>query len=377
MNVSSIMRIVRGVVVTSLLAAACGSTPLTTGSFSGNDAATDAPTPTVTGGAVLASGQASPAAIAVRGGYVYWMNLGTNATISAKAPMGWIGGEVLKCDVAGCPVPIVLASDEYQISNQMTPTAFAVDDESVYWSDDSRSGIVACGAAGCGGQPALLGGWRAQGLAVFQGNFYWTDFTAHIYLCSLAGCGSSEPTLWSAGNAPAAVAVAVDSSGVYWTAQAPDTLFTCPLGGCGGSPTVLTTGSNVVADSRQLALDADNVYFTDGNPEIGMILACPKSGCGANPTVLVSGLDAPVAIATDGINVYWTETGPNYAAGAPVRGVGLVRKCAVGGCGNAPTTIGTGFDDPGGIALDDTSVYWTEAGADAKAATGRIWKAPK
>jgi hypothetical protein len=372
------VRSLRDVVVASLVAAGCGSTPLTTGTLNRTDAATGAPTDVVPGGVVIASGQASPAAIAVQGAYVYWINRGTNATTDSKAPLGWTGGQVLKCDVAGCPAsPILLASDVDQISNEATPPAFVVNGESVYWSDDSRSGIVTCGAAGCGGQPVQLAAGIAQGLAVFEGTFYWTEFTADLFVCSLAGCGSSQPTLWAAGYTPAALGVAVDASGVYWIAQAPDTLFTCPQGGCGGSPTVLMAGSNVVADSRQLALDADNVYFTDGNPGIGMILACPKSGCGANPTVLASGLDAPVAIATDGINVYWTETGSNFTAAGPVTGAGLVRKCAVGGCGNSPTTLASGLDDPGGIALDDTDVYWTEAGAGASTATGRIWKAPK
>ena len=222
----------------------------------------------------------------------------------------------------------------------------------------------------------MIGAQGAEGLAVFQGTFYWTRFSAELYACPTAGCGSSKATLWSAGYSPCDVGVAVDASGIYWVANAPDTLFSCPLGGCGGAPTTLMAGSPDVADLQQVALDANNVYFTDGNPlELGMILACAKSGCGSTPTVLASGLDAPIAIATDGINVYWTETGPNFVAGAPVTGVGLVRKCAVGGCGNAPTTVATGLTSPGALALDDANVYWTEGGTAAGG--GKIWKAPK
>jgi hypothetical protein len=335
-------------------------------------------TTTAAAGAVaLASGQEAPVAIAVDGVNVYWMNLGTNATTDAKAPLGWTGGQVSKCPVAGCGgAPVVLASNLAQGASAEAPAPFASDGVSVYWSTDSGPRIVKCGVGGCGDQPEVIGPQGAQGLAVFQGSVYWTEFSAELYTCPIAGCGSSEAALWSAGYSPCDVGVAVDASGIYWVAQAPNTLFGCPLGGCAGGPTVLMAGSADVADVRQVALDANNVYFTDGNPlQLGMILACAKSGCGATPTVLASGLDAPIAIATDGINVYWTETGPDVVAGAPVTGAGLVRKCAVAGCGNAPTNVATGLTGPGALALDDANVYWTEAGTAADG--GKIWKAPK
>jgi len=331
------------------------------------------------GAVVMASGQDVPVGIAVDGVNLYWMTLGTNATKDGKAPLGWTGGRILKCPVAGCGGdPVALASNLAQGPSTAAPAPFTSDGGSVYWSDwsDGRGRrLVKCGVAGCGDQPVVIGSEGAQGLAVFQGNFYWTEFSATLYACPIGGCGSSEVTIWSAGYSPCNVGVAVDASGIYWVAQAPNTLFRCPLAGCGGAPTVLMAGSADVADARQVALDANNVYFTDGNPEIGMVLACAKSGCGTAPTVLASGLDAPIAVATDGINVYWTEARPYFTARAPVTGTGLVRKCAVGGCGNAPTNVATGLNWPGAIALDDANVYWTEGGTAAGA--GKIWKAPK
>ena len=363
------MSSLRHIVVVCLVAAGCDSSLPTMRTL---DTTTGA-----AGAVVIASGQEAPAAIAVDGLNVYWMNLGTNATTDPKAPMGWTGGKVLRCPVAGCGgAPVALASNVAQGPSTGAPAPFATDGESVYWSEDSVQQIVKCGVAGCGGRPQVIGPQGAEGLAVFQGTFYWTKFSAELYACPTAGCGSSAAALWSAGYSPCDVGVAVDASGIYWVADAPDTLFSCPLGGCGGAPTALMAGSADVADVRQVALDANNVYFTDGNPlELGMILACAKSGCGSAPTVLARGLDAPIAIATDGINVYWTETGPNVAAGASVTGVGLVRKCAVGGCGNAPTSVATGLTSPGAIALDDANVYWTEGGTAADG--GKIWKAPK
>ena len=326
-----------------------------------------------TGPVVIASGQQAPVAIAVDGANIYWMNLGTNPTTDAKAPRAWTGGQILRCPVGGCGgAPLVLASNLTQGSVQ-APAAFASDGQSLYWS--TLSGVERCGLAGCGDQPQALSQQETDGLAVFQGTLYWTQFAAELYDCPVGGCGGSVTTLWSAGYSPCDVGVAVDASGIYWVAQGPATLYSCPLGGCGGTPTTLMASTETVAAAREVALDANNVYFTDGNPMIGMIVACAKSGCGPAPTVLASALDAPVGITTDGINVYWTETGPDFLAGSPVTGTGSVRKCAVGGCGNAPINIATGLTSPGAIALDDAYVYWTEAGATADG--GNIWKAPK
>jgi hypothetical protein len=75
-----------------------------------------------------------------------------------------------------------------------------------------------------------------------------------------------------------------------------------------------------------------------------------------------------MGIVTDGLSVYWTETGNGV-------GSGLVRKCSVTGCANVPTNIATGLNGPVGIAVDDRYVYWTETGTSA--ADGNVWMAPK
>ncbi len=79
---------------------------------------------------------------------------------------------------------------------------------------------------------------------------------------------------------------------------------------------------------------------TDGGP------ACPGAS-GSVPVALVSGLDSPDGIAVDDTTVYWTESA-----------TGTVKSVSI--CGGAVTTIASGLSAPYSIALDATSVYWID-----------------
>jgi hypothetical protein len=67
---------------------------------------------------------------------------------------------------------------------------------------------------------------------------------------------------------------------------------------------------------------------------------------------LATGQTTPYAIATDGVGVYWTNTGQFYAD------AGSVMRVSV--CGGTPTPISAGVTSPGFITVDDRRVYWTE-----------------
>jgi hypothetical protein len=69
----------------------------------------------------------------------------------------------------------------------------------------------------------------------------------------------------------------------------------------------------------------------------------------------------PMGLATDGTNVYFTELGDGVSASAT--DVGRVAKCSVTGCTEGATAIADHLENPRGIAVDATNVYWADFGS--------------
>jgi hypothetical protein len=84
-------------------------------------------------------------------------------------------------------------------------------------------------------------------------------------------------------------------------------------------------------------------------------------GCGGSPPtqVVTAGEALPQGMATDGSYVYWTNYDPN----------GSVMKAPVGG--GTATTLAPAQNKPVFVAVDSTSVYWTNAGDGTVMKTGK------
>lgn len=157
-----------------------------------------------------------------------------------------------------------------------------------------------------------------------------------------------KTTLASALTYP--VQFAVDATNIYWTEGGADgTVKKAPL--IGGAVTTLASTLN---DPFGITVDATNVYWAEqGGGNVKMV---PIAGGGI--TTLASTLENPQYIAVDNNNVYFTEYGSwNVAAGLR-NADGTVSLVPVSG--GAIVQLATGLNGPQTIKVDGTNIYWTE-----------------
>jgi hypothetical protein len=126
---------------------------------------------------------------------------------------------------------------------------------------------------------------------------------------------------------------------------------TCTAGRC-----ATTTLAAAQSAPLHLALDATNVYWTDNLA--GTVQACTKTGC-AEPETLAAGQGASDRIAAASGFLFWT----NYGA--------TIGACTLPSCVGGPQLIATAQSSTTGVAADATNAYFTTTGDGAVKACAR------
>ena len=300
----------------------------------------------------------TPEYIAIDATSVYWTTCNDTQT----------KGSIMKVAIAGGS-PIALARDE------ACPAGIAVNATSVYWITrstavfDSDGGIAPNGSlrkVALGGGPitTLVSGWSPVGVAVDSANVYWTDGEpaldppSGVPAIVRVPTGGGVPTVLASGpsGGSESLPIALDRTNVYWASSYSNAVSKVALSS-GASTTLAGIVDPSSGPAIALAVDPTGVYWTAGgntNDGCGDVEGVPLVGGAANS---LAGASRPLGIAADGTSVYWIETQSDC-------GSSLVRK--VRRTGGGVTTLASG-GAPGsfGIAVDATSVYWTSGSASA------------
>jgi hypothetical protein len=280
---------------------------------------------------VLASAQNTPRDIAVDAVNVYWCNSGTP---------GATDGTIMKVPIGG-GTPVTLAS------GQDNPEFLTIDATTVYWSN------LGPGGAGevmrvpiAGGTPVTLGASTfPQDLVVDATYVYWADQKdGEIYRAPIAG--GTQVTFAAA---PSAVGVAIDAARIYWTeVNAAGAVMSKPLDG--GAAKTIATGQG---SPWEVVVDATYAYWRDldiGGTRFGIAMA-PLAG--GTPTFIGS-LNGSGNLALDAKTLYM---------GTPSSVLGFAVPLTIPDGGAVPyTDFANGQQNPSGLAVDSTSLYWADLG---------------
>jgi hypothetical protein len=307
--------------VAAALFCACGS---------GNS---PAPTTTVT----LAISANFPSRITVDSTNAYWMDLaGMIETVGLTG---------------GFPATLVASN----------AGSYAIDSTNLYWTDTSAGTVMKVPLSG-GASVTLASSALAREIAVDATSVYWAaaDPNADGFCIFKVGLDGGTPTTLVSGLHDVPQRIRVDSTSVYWAFIFSGDMSKVDLNG--GTPTTLATGVIVL----DMAIDSTSIYWTDFTGTVS------KLGLSGGSPVALALSQAPPAhgIAVDSTGVYWTTQSEQVWDGCSTTAcqVGLLQKTGL--AGGTAATLASGAQ-PWSIAVDSTSVYWTDTSA------GLVLKAPK
>ncbi|HEY3802680.1 MAG TPA: hypothetical protein VGL61_08720 [Kofleriaceae bacterium] len=184
---------------------------------------------------------------------------------------------------------------------------------------------------------------------------------AWLVLPLFAACTTSDPNdppPPACGTPTLSDQLAVTQNEVLSLALAGGQLYWLDMGGVGevstdasgsGLEIVQSSSGAAFALGGTIATNGSMVYWADGDFPSGTVDSVPAGG---GTRTMIAQTDEPLGVAIDATNIYWSTFGSSDDA------VGTIVKQPL--AGGAPTVLASGLSTVGAIAIDDTNVYWTD-----------------
>jgi hypothetical protein len=245
------------------------------------------------------------------------------------------------------------------------PYNLAVNATHIFWTSTYTDEPMVMRVPLAIGMPEVLATGPACHSIVVEGNdVYWTEllYRPSGSIKTVPIVGGVAVTIASIQDNPHALGV--DKTHVYW-ANWVDSGEVWKASRADGTLTPLAAGQ---AKPVRLAIDDKFVYWTNRVPGTGTVMKVPLDGS-SGPIEVARDQDEPYGIAVDKTNLYWTSLGSKKVMKVPLDGSG------------PPVTLADlqgGVRDlkPLGLAVDATHVYWTVYSEQDKAATGALRRVP-
>jgi hypothetical protein len=248
--------------------------------------------------------------------------------------------------------------------------SMAVDATDVYWAD--RNGALVRKVPKLGGKPVALAETQGPvGIALDDAYVYWIGEGG---MGRVPKKGGAPQVLGPPIPSDTVSFLALDDTFAYWTVS-DGTVMRVPKDGSAAPVVLLTLGPSPLSPNGPptpvgIAVGSDRVFFTASldkatinELDSGELASIPKAGDAA--TTLAPAENTPWAVALDATTVYWTD---NNEDGGAVRSVPLG--------GGAPANVVGGLDSPANLAVLGDMLYF-DAPGNPVFADGGISKVPK
>ena len=243
----------------------------------------------------------------------------------------WVNGsasEIRSCALKSCDgkTPnLVAATNAYAfdhiLGNGLLPLELIVRDGQVFWPENGGSAIR---SAPVGGGPVTTylsnNSYAPVAIAVDDTSIYFTDDTnqhqTQIASVPRSGAPGAVKVVSESPARPYGIALNGTNDNLYWTVPfvfgpSDGLVHTAPKTQSGGPPSAAF--ATPFDEPRAIMVDANNVYWLltgVNNAAIGVVLYCPIKGCpGDGPIVLASAQRVPKHLTQDATAIYWSNEG--------------------------------------------------------------------